>query len=725
MLPMKRTFNLSDHQQEMIVSSTIFAAFFSSLFVGATINDKFGRRISILGSAFIFGVGSMILMFSNGYIALVIGRSILGLGIGVASLTTPIYIAEVAIPTMRGRLVTVNTLMITFGQFFAGMVDGFFDYMLPESGGWRYMLGLAIVPSVIMFIGFLNLPESPRWLVGKGKYRQAFRVLVEYRGCREEAALELEDIMKAAAASSSQSPQSPQQQQQHQHESVAATINTTTTTTTTNHDASNKNKRIKNDNGGGRHSSSSSSSYHDYDNERANFESFSSSTSSSSSDNNSPLHYGSENKSSTTSVEVFYDELRNDEVDFHKRENNIKDVDNDQNNHNNNSSTNNEYDNHQYQYQLIFEILSDPGMRRALLVGCGLMVVQQCSGINTVMYYAASIYEMAGYDELTSVWLSGFTALAQVVGIAISVLLVDTKAGRRTLVLFSLGFVAFALAGLAGSFYLSRITSGDIISVLASSSSSDYNYNYDGRCDYQPATIWDGITTYCYDCVEITGCGYCNGICVPGDISGPTIIGKDNNDSAGNIALLELVQSLCGNNTAGTTTTGRGKWEYDACAGGGSTSGITTTTAINPYSVLSVFFMVLYLLAFGIGMGGMPWTINSEIYPLKYRSIAVSFSTATNWMGNLIVSATFLTLSSPSTLTVYGSFGMYGSVALLGWIFLYYKLPETKGLSLEEIEKLFQRPYDNNDNDNDRHHHHRRRSDGMVPVDTLDPDDED
>merc|ERR1719148_565636 len=200
--------------------------------------------------------------------------------------------------------------MITFGQFFAGMVDGFFDYMLPESGGWRYMLGLAIVPSVIMFIGFLNLPESPRWLVGKGKYRQAFRVLVEYRGCREEAALELEDIMKA----------------------VAATINTTTTTTTTNHDASNKNKRIKNDNGGGRHSSSSSSSYHDYDNERANFESFSSSTSSSSSDNNSPLHYGSENKSSTTSVEVFYDELRNDEVDFHKRENNIKDVDNDQNN---------------------------------------------------------------------------------------------------------------------------------------------------------------------------------------------------------------------------------------------------------------------------------------------------------------------------------------------------------------------------------------------------------
>jgi len=257
--------------------------------------------------------------------------------------------------------------------------------------------------------------------------------------------------------------------------------------------------------------------------------------------------------------------------------------------------------------------------------------------------------------------------------------------------------------------------------VSSSSSSSSSDYDYDGRCDNQPATIWDGITTYCYDCVEIIGCGYCNGVCVPGDISGPTIIGEDNNISAGNIALFDSVQSLCGNNTAGTTTTGKGNWEYDACTGGGSTSG-TTTTAINPYSVLSVIFMVLYLLAFGIGMGGMPWTINSEIYPLKYRSIAVSFSTATNWMGNLIVSATFLTLSSPSALTAYGSFGMYGLVALLGWVFLYYKLPETKGLSLEEIEKLFQRPHDNDDNDR---HNNRRRSDGMIPVDTRDSDDDD
>jgi MFS transporter, SP family, solute carrier family 2 (myo-inositol transporter), member 13 len=220
-------------------------------------------------------------------------------------------------------------------------------------------------------------------------------------------------------------------------------------------------------------------------------------------------------------------------------------------------------------------------------------------------YYAASIYKAAQFDEVTAVWLSGFTALAQVAGIAASIYLVD-RAGRRQLILTSLGMVAICLIGLGGSFYLSRVSSRHVLAT-------------DDTCHGIDALVWSGLTTYCYDCAQIEGCGFCGGRCVAGDAKGPF---EPTNNST---------EQVCARDT---------KWTYDSCT--------------NPWGWLSVFFMVAYLLAFGIGMGGLPWTVNSEIFPTRYRSIAVSCCTGTNWIGNLIVSATFLSISRAESMTAYG-----------------------------------------------------------------------
>lgn len=88
-------------------------------------------------------------------------------------------------------------------------------------------------------------------------------------------------------------------------------------------------------------------------------------------------------------------------------------------------------------------------------------------------------------------------------------------------------------------------------------------------------------------------------------------------------------------------------------------------------------------------MGSMPWAINSEIFPLEYRSTGMAITSSVNWVTNFAVSATFLSLIN--ALKGYGAFFLYGGISVLNFIYLYCYLVETKGLTLEEIHQLFER----------------------------------
>ena len=193
MLEIRRTFSLSSTWLELIVSVTIVSAAVSS-FTAGFLCDVLGRRFTLLTSSIMFTVGAAIMAVSYYPQVLLIGRVTVGVGIGLAAMAVPLYIAELAPSNSRGRLVVIGCIFLTGGQFTATVVCGIFSYM-PYDIGWRFMLGLAGVPSLLMFVGFLFMPESPRWLVFHGESEKAQGVLVKIRP-RDAVAMEMFGIMK-------------------------------------------------------------------------------------------------------------------------------------------------------------------------------------------------------------------------------------------------------------------------------------------------------------------------------------------------------------------------------------------------------------------------------------------------------------------------------------------------------------------------------------------------
>ncbi|ORC84556.1 sugar transporter [Trypanosoma theileri] len=421
---MKDHFGLSEHSWivGLIVSIAIAGAFVGACIPGL-ISSRWGRRPCLTIADILFVVGSVLMAAANGVEMVLVGRAVVGLGIGISSATVPVYLAEVTPPDARGATVVFNSISLTGAQLVASGVTALLVQFTPINIGWRVALGLGALPALIQLVGLIFfLPESPRWLLSRGKVELAREVAAKFDIdiCDVQDSVEMEPV----------------------------TLN-----------------------------------YRD---------------------------------------------------------------------------------------------LFTKSMRRRMFVGCMLHVVQQFSGINTIMYYSSVILYDAGFkDPKTPVILSIPLAGINTIFTIFTAFTVD-RWGRRLLL---------------------------------------------------------QISAYACFCITIvmTAIGFCLGNQVPYSTGG---------------------------------------WVFLSLLG-------------------------LYLAVFAPGLGTMPWVVMGEIFPNHLRTSAASIATMSNWASNAVVSQAFPSLMG--SIGVGGTFSVICGCIALSALFIQFFVVETKGLSLEEIEEVFESKYNSGD----------------------------
>lgn len=406
-----KEFPLTAGMNGIVMGAVLFGALLGAIFSGR-LTDLFGRKKLLLVVACIFMLGSLGTAVAQTILELIIGRIVVGIAIGTASYTAPLYISEISPQKQRGAMVALNQLAISIGILLSYIVD----YASAYYEAWRWMLGLGFVPGLFLFAGMLYLPDSPRWLLSKGRDGKARHILQKIRGTKAEI--------------------------DHELEAIHLTL-----------------KKEE-----GKH------------------------------------------------------------------------------------------------WKMVFS----KSVRPVLWIGFALAFIQQVTGINTILYYAPSIFEMAGFGSSTTSILATMGIGAIFVLFTVIALPFIDSLGRRPLLLSGLIGMAIGLGALSWLFRAST--------------------------EIDPSLHW-----------------------------------------------------------------------------------------------LALFSMLLYIACFAFSLGPIMWLMIAEIYPLRIRGVGASFATCVNWASNLLVTATFLKLVQ--FMGAGGTFFVYFVFSLLSMVFIYFLVPETKNISLEEIEE--------------------------------------
>lgn len=186
----EKFFNLTTSLQIGWAMSSALAGCLVGALVAGGLSDKFGRKKLLIGAGFLFTLSAIGTALANDFTLFVIYRLIGGIGIGIASTLSPMYIAEVAPAKIRGRFVSINQLTIVIGILAAQVLNWLIAQPVPENAtaefilnswngqiGWRWMFGAEAFPASMFFLLMFAIPESPRWLIKNGKEDIAARIL--------------------------------------------------------------------------------------------------------------------------------------------------------------------------------------------------------------------------------------------------------------------------------------------------------------------------------------------------------------------------------------------------------------------------------------------------------------------------------------------------------------------------------------------------------------------
>lgn len=193
-LYLTQDFHLTSAQTEFVVSVSLIGGVIGALAAGP-MNDALGRKKTMGLLASIFLLGALYSSLAPDYLNLVFARIIVGLGFGAIASVVPVYISEVAPTHLRGRLVTLNQVALTIGIAVSYGVDLLFARF---GMGWRPMFAAAAVPSLLLLLGLLIIPETPRWLASHGHWEEAQTTLHQLGRSPEEASQELDEIKQSS-----------------------------------------------------------------------------------------------------------------------------------------------------------------------------------------------------------------------------------------------------------------------------------------------------------------------------------------------------------------------------------------------------------------------------------------------------------------------------------------------------------------------------------------------